>query len=292
MVTVDQVNAPPVSAMPRPRIEAEALPAPRLVATPPVTVPTAGRGLSPLVLAGTGLVGLVFGLAVLDAGNFVVAQFDRAAWLGWLTLAVAGAGFGAIFWGLWREIAGLRALSRVDDLRRVLAGADLDSARVAARRWVAGTAGSAELPRAIDAAPDAASLAALLRDGPVAALAARAEALGRQAAVDAFAATAISPSPALDAALVAWRGVRLTRQVAALYGLRPGLFGTLALVRRTLVSAAAVAATDMASEAVARAVLSNPVLKHVGGEVAGAGIAARRMILLARAASAACAPVA
>jgi putative membrane protein len=287
-VTVDQVNA----AMPRPRIEAEALPAPRLVQAPVVAVPGAPRRMAPLAVVGLGVVGLVFGLALLDAGNFVVAQFDRAAWLGWLTLGVAGAGFGAIFWGIWREIAGLRALARVDDLRRVLAGADLASARQAARRWAAGTEGGAELLRAIDAAPDAGSLSALLRDGPVAALAARAEALGRQAAVDAFAATAISPSPALDAALVAWRGVRLTRQVAALYGLRPGLFGTLALVRRTLVSAAAVAATDMASEAVARAVLSNPVLKHVGGEVAGAGIAARRMILLARAASAACSPVA
>ncbi len=291
-MTVDQVNAPPASAMPRPRIEAETLPAPRLVQAAGVAVPGAPRRLAPLAMAGLGVVGLVFGLALLDAGNFVVAQFDRAAWLGWLTLCMAGAGFGAIVWGIWREIAGLRALSRVDDLRRVLAGADLAGARQAARRWAAGTDCGAELARAIDAAPDADSLAALLRDGPVASLATRAEALGRQAAVDAFAATAISPSPALDAALVAWRGVRLTRQVAALYGLRPGLFGTLALVRRTLVSAAAVAATDMASEAVARAVLSNPVLKHVGGEVAGAGIAARRMILLARAASAACSPVA
>jgi hypothetical protein len=33
------------------------------------------------------------------------------------------------------------------------------------------------------------------------------------------------------------------------------------------------------------------VLRHLGGEVAGAGMAARRMILLARAAATACAPV-
>ena len=69
--------------------------------------------------------------------------------------------------------------------------------------------------------------------------------------------TAISPSPGLDALVFAWRGVRLVRQVAALHGLRPGLAGTLALLRRTLQDAAMVAATDVAVDAAARALLSN-----------------------------------
>jgi putative membrane protein len=38
-------------------------------------------------------------------------------------------------------------------------------------------------------------------------------------------------------------------------------------------------------------VLSNPLLAHVFGDMAGAGVAARRMILLARASAAACSPV-
>jgi putative membrane protein len=276
---------------PRPRIEAELLPAARLAPTPLVVAATPPRGMAPLAVTGLGVAGLVLGLSLLQAGNFVVAQFDRAAWLGWLTLGVAGLGFGAIFWGIGRELAGLRALAGVDALRASLAGGDVDAARAAARSWAGGREGGTEVAAALDAAPDAEALAAVLRAGPAATLAAKAEALGRQAAIEAFAATAISPSPALDAAIVGYRGVRLVRQVAALYGLRPGLLGTAALVRRTLGAAAAVAATDMASEAVARALLTHPVLRHLGGEVAGAGMAARRMILLARAAATACAPV-
>ena len=37
--------------------------------------------------------------------------------------------------------------------------------------------------------------------------------------------------------------------------------------------------------------LSNPLLGHALGEMAGAGIAARRMMVLARASAAACDPV-
>ena len=100
--------------------------------------------------------------------------------------------------------------------------------------------------------------------------------------------TAISPSPGLDALVFAWRGVRLVRQVAALHGIRPGVAATWALLRRTLFDAATVAATDVAVDAAARAVLTNPMFKHVAGEAAAGAVAARRMLLLARAAADAC----
>jgi putative membrane protein len=81
------------------------------------------------------------------------------------------------------------------------------------------------------------------------------------------------------------------RQIAELHGLRPGVLGTLALLRRTAMAAAGVAAADMAIDTAARAALSNPLLQHLAGDVAGAGIAARRMVVLARAATAACSPL-
>ena len=102
---------------------------------------------------------------------------------------------------------------------------------------------------------------------------------------------AAMPSPALDVALIAWRGVRLVRQVSALYGVRPGVAGTVSLLRRTALSASLVGAAEVATNAAARAVLSNPLLAHALGEVAGAGVAARRMLVLARATAAACDPV-
>nr|WP_254452483.1 DUF697 domain-containing protein [Roseicella sp. DB1501] len=122
----------------------------------------------------------------------------------------------------------------------------------------------------------------------LATLEARAALLGRNAAVQSFAVTAISPSPGLDALIFAWRGVRLVRQVAALHGLRPGLAGTLSLLRRTLLDAATVAATDVAVDAAARALLSNRLLEQFAGEAAAGAVAARRMLRLAKVAAEAC----
>nr|WP_246419765.1 DUF697 domain-containing protein [Neoroseomonas alkaliterrae] len=129
---------------------------------------------------------------------------------------------------------------------------------------------------------------ALVESKVLAPIAQDAAALGRHAAMQAFAVTAISPSPALDALVFGWRGIRLVRQVAALHGFRPGIAGTLALLRRVAMDAATVAATDVAVDAMVRGLLSSRVAEHVAGEAAAGAVAARRMILLARAADEAC----
>lgn len=274
-----------------PRIETEGFAAPRLEPENlPVLVvpPTPRSGLGP-VLGGVAV--LLGGLLALDLATTIAALFDRALWMGWLATGLTAAGAALIVRGVARELRGLATLATVDRLRAALASGETERAKRAARDWAGRIETDAGLDAAIAAAPDAASVAALLRAGPGATLAARADALGRAAAVQAFAAAAASPSAALDAVIVVWRGLRLIREVASLYGVRPGAAGMLRLLRRTALSAASVAATDLATDALARAVLSSPVLRHVGGEVAGAGLAARRMILLARAAAAACSPV-
>jgi putative membrane protein len=278
-------------ALPRPRIELEPLPAPRLEPTElvPVTEPARETGTIPLVLGGAGV--LAVGLAALGTGNFVAAQFARGAVLGWLTLAVAVAGFGLIGAGIWRELRGLLGLRTVDKLRAELAAGDVAAARSGLRQWLAGLPEGNATIAAIEAMDDPAAIRALLRAGPLATLRARSDALGRTAAIQIFAATAAVPHPLFDGLLVAWRGTRLVRQVAELHGLRPGLLGTLSLLRRTALSAAGVVAADLALNTVSNAVLSSPLLQHVAGDVAGAGVAARRMIVLARATAAACSPV-
>jgi uncharacterized membrane protein YcjF (UPF0283 family) len=282
------------TAPPRPRIELEGLPAPRLEPTALVALETERReiGTVPLVLGGGAVLGA--GLGGLAIANFVADQFARSPTLGGLTLAVALAGAGLMAAGVWRELRALFALRTVDRLRAELSGVSAVRARPALRAWLAGLPeGQATLEaiEAIDSLDDPAAVAALLRAGPLAALRAQSDALGRTAALQVFAAAAAVPSPALDGLLVAWRGTRLVRQIAALHGMRPGLFGTLALLRRTMLSAAGVAATDLAADSIARAVLSSPLLAHVAGDVAGAGVAARRMIVLARATAAACSPL-
>jgi putative membrane protein len=285
------VDPSPPHPFPRPRIELEATPAPRLQAESLVPVAEVAREARTMPLVAGGACLLVFGLAGLQTVNFVAAQFARSGVLGGLTLAVAVAGFGSIGVGLWREIRALFSLRSVDRLRADLCGPHPARARPALRRWLSRLPEGQAVIDAIETIDDPAAILALLRAGPVAALRAQSEALGRVAAVQVFAAAAAVPSPAFDGLLMAWRGVRLIRQVATLHGLRPGLVGTLALLRRTMLAAAGVMATDLAVDTLTRSVLSNPLLAHVAGDVAGAGVAARRMIVLARAAAAACSPL-
>ncbi len=276
-----------------PRVIIEDAAAPRLdpdlpLAEPPFDPAPRVSGLS-LALAGVAV--LAIGLAALSVANFVAAQFDRAPWLGWLTLAVAVLGFGLLLASIWRELRGLFALRRVDHLRAALGSGKPRQIHAAARSWAATLPDAATLVPAINAANDPDAILALLRAGPVATMRARSDQLGRTAAFQMAAGIAATPAPALAVLLIAWRGLRLIRQVAGLYGLRPGLFGTLGLVQRTMLAAGLVAGSEAAVNAAAHAVLSNPLLTHAFGEMAGAGVAARRMILLARATAAACNPV-
>ena len=266
------------------RLEPEQLP---MVLPPPRT----GPGTLGLVAWGAGV--LVAGLSVLSIGNFVADQFARAPWLGWTTLGVAGLGIGLIVLAGLRE---WRFIHRLDDVDRRRADfADPARARDAARSWLAGLPQAEMLApglvRAIDASDSPDAIMALLRAGPGRILDAEAQALGRVAALQVLAITAAVPSPALDGLVVTLRGVRLVRQVASLYGLRPGTLGTIALLRRTLVSGVYVTGTNLAVDTLVKAVISNPNLQHFAGDVAGAGVAARRMIVLARAVAAACSPI-
>ncbi|HTR16870.1 MAG TPA: DUF697 domain-containing protein [Acetobacteraceae bacterium] len=277
-----------------PRIEAEPDLAPRLEAALPVPPVLSGEteprwGMPALVTAGLSV--LLFGFALLQTGNFVTDQFARAPALGWATLGLAVIGFGLIGLGFWREARGLAALHGIDRLRRDLASGEGRRIHAAARIWLGVLPEGAALRPAIDAANDPDAILALLRAGPSADLRARADGLGRAAAVQVVAGMAAAPAPALVVLLVSWRGLRLIRQVAALHGLRPGWFATLGLLRRTVLAASTAAVTEIAANTAAHALLSNPLLAHLIGEMAGAGVAARRMLVLARAAAVACNPL-
>jgi putative membrane protein len=283
-------SAPPLLPV-APRIEAEDLPAPRLEALPDLPDPTPRRRTSTAALVASGVAVLVLGLSGLETSNFIADEFARGQVLGWASLGVAVLGFGLVFTGFWREAAALAALRGVDKLRADLAGSNAQRRVKAARHWVRHLPEAPSLLPAIDAINDPDAILSLLRSGPAAALRAKAESLGRAAAVQSVAGIAAMPSPGLAGLFIAWRGLRLVRQVAALHGLRPGLFGTLALLRRTALTAGAVAGTEIAANAAAHAFLSSSVLQTVAGEMAGAGVAARRLMVLARAADAACSPV-
>lgn len=234
---------------------------------------------------------LALGLPTLWGAWLVSALFDRWSVLGWAGVVVLLAGLSLIGLGIGRELRGLAALRRVDWLRAEFASGEADRVAIAARRWLE------VLPRYVDILPGLAavdtpeSVLALLRAGPARALRDASDVLGRNAALQSIAIVAATPSPALDVLTIGWCGVRLIRQVAALHGMRPGTLGTLALLQKTALAAATVAATEVAVNAATHAMVSHPLLRHLAGDVAGAGVAARRMIVLARAAAAACSPI-
>lgn len=276
----------------RPRIEFEAEVAPRLVEdAAPAVLEGAAAGWETASLMLVGAVVLAVGFAALGAVNFVADQFARSAWLGWVSAGIGAAGFGLLGAGVWRELRGLWALGHVDALRADLRSGDAGRVMRAAGDWAGRVRGGAALGPALRGVNDPDAALALLRAGPGRALQRDAEALGRVAAVQVVAGIAAVPSPALDVVLVGWRGVRLVRQVAALYGVRPGLLGTVSLLRRTALSATLVGAAELAGNTVAHGLLSSPLLARVVGEAAGAGVAARRMVVLGRAAAAACDPL-
>ena len=285
------IPTPVPDAPPRPRMELEEAPAARLQAIPmadPVLDPGPSRR-APLILAGAAT--LATGVGALSLAGFVADQFARAAWLGWSAVGVAVTGTALLGAGVWREARALQALRHVDVLRAGLHSHEPRRIMDAALDWAATTPGGPALLPALRAVNDPDAALALLRAGPGQALRAEADRMGRVAAVQTVAGIAAMPSPALDVMLVAWRGMRLVRQVAQAYGVRPGLMGTLALLRRTANAATLVGAAEMAGNAAAHAVLSHPLLAHLAGDMAGAGIAARRMVVLARAAAAACDPL-
>lgn len=275
----------------KPFLLLEPEPAPRLEALPAVIpAPEApARWRLPPALAGAAVIGV--GLPALWGAWLVSALFDRWAGLGWAGLVILLTGFGLVGVSVTRELRGLASLRRVDQLRAGLASGQADRVAEAARRWLGALPQHAAVLPALDAADAPESVLALLRAGPGLALREATDALGRTAAFQTVAIVAATPSPALDGLTVGWRGIRLVRQVAALHGMRPGVLGTLALLQKTVLAAAAVAATDMAVNAATHAIITHPLLRHLAGDVAGAGVAARRMVVLARTVAAACSPL-
>jgi uncharacterized membrane protein YcjF (UPF0283 family) len=289
-------HPPPIQPqnLPRvaPRIEIEDAAAGRLAPDMlRVEEPGASQnGWGTLGLAGFGAAILLVGFAGLEIANFVADQFARSAWLGWITLAIAASGVGVIGAAIGQEFRFLRRLAHVDHLRAALA--DPGQAQHAAQSWVRRLPRHHDILPALAATSDPEAVLALLRGGPGVALSADATRLGRIAAVQVLAITAAIPAPALDGVIVGLRGLRLVREVASLYGLRPSTLGTIALLRRSLVSAIYVSGANVAVDTVVKAAISNPALQHLAGDVADAAVAARRMIVLARATAAACSPLA
>jgi putative membrane protein len=247
--------------------------------------------LTPLPIGVIGLLSLIVGVAILELGNFTAAQFDRAPWLGWLTVALLAPACAAVLWSAVREWRGLAALKTADEVRVGLRSEDLKVARTQADNWLKAIRATPEEVSSVQSAEDAETLRSLLRTGPLAKLDQEVSASGRAAALRVLAATAVSPWPGLDGVIVIWQSLRVVGHVARLYGLRPGALGTLRLLRHTTTDATTVAATEVAVAVLAGAVLNSPLGGALVGQATGSAIAAHRILRLTSTIAQSCRPI-
>jgi len=268
-----------------------AVPEPSL---PPVTA----RGLpSPFAVAVTGLGILVAGVVGIDLAQFVDGAFAHGTGVGILATAAVAAGAGGALYWLTAELRGLFRLRSAERLRRLIPSALASELKVEIDAAAAILARDPLLGKAVGSyravlephhtGHDALELFSRFVLAPADQLA---QAATRRAAAQAFAINAISPTVLLDTLFFAARATRLIREIAEIYGQRPGLTGTVHLLRRLASGAGLVGAVDVVGGVIAQQ-LGGAVLEHVSASVAESAYAAQKMARLGLLAMASCRPI-
>lgn len=255
------------------------------------------RSWSPVAVAATGIGILLLGWIGVALAQFIGGAFAHGTALGAAASAAVAAGCGGAVYWLFSELRGLWRLRSAERLRVLIPSAlsdrlksELAAAaailahdpllRDAVRRYRAGV-------EPHHSGRDALELFSRFVLAPADRLA---EAAIRRAAGQAFAINAISPTALLDTLLFAARAMRLVRQVAEIYGQRPGLAGTVHLLRRLIGGAGMVGAVDLVGGILVQQ-LGGAVLERVSASAAESAYAAQKMARLGILAMALCRPV-
>ena len=264
---------------------------------PGLAPPTARRFPSPFAVAMIGLGVLVAGVVGIDLAQFVDGAFAHGTGAGVLAaMAVAAGAGGALYW-LTAELRGLVRLRSAERLRRLIPSAlagelkqEIDTAVAILVHdpllgGAVGTYRAAVAPH--HTGQEALELFSRFVLAPADQLA---QAAIRRAAAQAFAINAISPTALLDTLLFAARAMRLIREIAEIYGQRPGLAGTVHLLRRLARGAGLVGAVDVVGGVIVQQ-LGGAVLERLSASAAESAYAAQKMARLGLVAMAACRPV-
>jgi putative membrane protein len=256
-----------------------------------------GPSRSPITVAATGLGTLVVAVVGIDLVQFVEDAFSHGALRGVLASAAIAAGCGGAGYWLVAELRGLLRLRSVERLRRLIPSAlsselkpEIDAAvTILARDPLLGDA-VGRYRAALEphhTGRDALELFARFVLTPADRLA---EAAVRRAAAQAFAINAISPTALLDTLLFAARAMRLVREIAEIYGQRPGLAGTVHLLRQLAGGAGMVGAVDLVGGVLVQQ-LGGAVFERLSASAAESTYAAQKMARLGIIAMALCRPL-
>ena len=197
--------------------------------------------------AAVALIMLTLGAAAWDLFTSMAA---KNVWLGRLVIALLCIVLAGLALFVFRELAAVSRISKVDALR--LRASD---AWETGDRWIADQVrGELEtlyrhredfdraretIHHRKDDAPDAETLLTLVESEGMRPLDARAADAARRGARGVAAATALLPSGVLDAAAVMYLNVRMIREIASVYGGRAGWLGSWRLLRQVIVHLAA-----------------------------------------------------
>lgn len=257
--------------------------------------PRTGLGSTVWILAGTVLLAVC--LILFACVDLALAMADRSSALGVLAVLAFGVALGFIGYGLAREGRAYRRLAIVDTTRTTLRRRDLPigTIRATALEWVdlVGTSvpDAAAVRQALEEAATPAVVTAILHHRVAVPLRASSAAIGRQAAIEASTLIAFSPHASWDGLIAGLRGIATIRQVARLYGFRPGPAVTLALLRKVVWTAAGTTAIDLLAQGIADQISDAPGFRQVAKIVPGSSVAALRLLRLAGLTAKACSPI-
>jgi putative membrane protein len=189
-----------------------------------------------------GLVSLGLGLAVTRLIEDLFARSESLGWIGFAFAVLAGLAFLVI---VARELFALLRLAKIESLHAravaVLLSDDRTEARAIAAELIALARENPHLARGrtvltqhVDDIIDGADLVRLAERELMAPLDEEARRLISQAAQRVSVVTAVSPRAAIDMIFVLISALRLIRQIAKLYGGRPGWLGLAKLFRQAV----------------------------------------------------------
>ena len=259
--------------------------------------PSDTRSRLPVAAAATGVGILVVAVLGIELVQFIDGAFAHGTALGFIAATAVGAGCGGAGYWLATELRGLLQLRSVERLRRLIPSAvsselkrEIRTAAVIVsrdpllgepvRRYLA-------VLEPHHTGRDALELFSRLVLAPADQLA---EATIRRAATQAFVINAVSPTGLLDSLLFAARAMRLIREIAEIYGQRPGVAGTAHLLRRRVGGAGLVGAIDLVGGILVQQ-LGGAVIERLSTSAAESAYAAQKMARLGILSMAQCRPV-
>lgn len=266
-------------------------------ATQPALVPArrARWGLVLWLLAAT-----VVGFCGYSLGRWLLETWQRD-WLGATALgALLLAFLAALAVAAGRE---LRAIRRLHKAARFRAALDVALEHDSAGEISAALAPVLEMVAArrpdlvrqfhhrVDGQSDGAAMVRQFRAAVLLPLDREARQAVRREALATLTAATVSPHPALDVVVVAWRSVAMVRRVAEIYGLRPSGLSAMRLTRTAVIGVATAMAADPAGDALAET-LGGGLADKLAGKVVEGSIVGWRALRLGMRAIEVCRPLA